>query len=256
MEYYSLIKDIDELEKFVEWLPDLKEYEKFYICLFARKKYDPVLQSTASDKMQLKRDLVNKQDIIQKIKQWEIPVGLYTLKQTPATQQSLALYISPNPRCMIKAQGDLTQRITAAIIKGNYFHNPKAEAISSCQRSKAYNYIVDFDIDTKDIDLNLLKGVLLAHDYRILETRGGYHVLVYPERATASNKEIHLIKQGKKGAFTIEELDARAAKYGNSFPLSWHKKITTLFDVDQTGDQLIPVPGCTQGNYVPKFISI
>jgi len=218
---YEIIKDQQELDKFIEWLPDLKEYEKFYVALFARKKYDKALQSTSSDKMQLKRLLVTKENMVHKIKQLEIEYGLYKLKNTIATQQSLAIYITPNPRCMIKAHNDMLLRTAKAITTGNYFYNLHAEAMSCIQRAKSKSYVVDFDIDTKDVDLGDINYILPYTAYNILETKGGYHILVKPEEAPKNN---------------------------------WYKEIVNKFKCDQIGDQMIPVPGCTQGNFIPKFI--
>lgn len=248
---YQIVKDEAILQNFVEWLPDLQDYQKFYICLFARKKYDKALQSTSSDKMQLKRDIVNKENIIQKLKQWEVEEGLYTLKSTAATQQSLAVYISPNPRDMKKAQGDLVQRLVSAMVKGNFFFNPKAEAISSCQKSKAYNYVVDFDIDSKDVDLLLMQDILPSSAYKILETKGGYHILVYPEKATEFLNKVESLRKDRKlhPRWTSGDLK-------NKFNQNWYNQIKQAYHpyVDQAGDQLIPIPGCTQGNFVPKFL--
>lgn len=228
---YEIIKDKEELNRFIEWLPDLKEYEKFYVALFARKKYDKVLKSTSSDKMQLKRILVNKDNMIHKISQLEIECGLYKLKNTVATQQSLAIYITPNPRCMIKAHNDMLLRTAKAITTGNYFYNLHSEAMSCIQRAKAKSYVVDFDIDSKDVDLTLLNDILPKEAYNILETRGGYHILVNVKKT--SNISFY-------------------RNYGRN----WHKAITDTFTCDQTGDQMIPIPGCTQGNFIPKFINI
>ena len=36
---YKIISDPDALKEFIEWLPELEDNEKFYLSLFARKKY-------------------------------------------------------------------------------------------------------------------------------------------------------------------------------------------------------------------------
>lgn len=238
---YEIIKDLGKLEAFINWLPDLQNHEKFYIALFARKKYDSILQSTSTDKMQLKRILSDKEHMVDKIKQLEIDYGLYKLKNTVATQESLALYITPNPRCMIKAHNDLLLRTAKAITTGNYFYNLHSETMSCIQRSKAKSYIVDFDIDDKEIDISLIKNILIEDCYDILETRGGYHILVNPKKASEVNKQIQ---------------ERKMLGYETKYPFNWHKAITALFKCDQVGDQMIPVPGCTQGNFIPQFVKI
>lgn len=227
---YEIIKNEQLLDDFIAWLPDLKPHEKFYVALFARKKYDPLLQSTSSDKMQLKRFLATKENLKLKIKQLEIDYGLYKLKNTIATQQSLALYITPNPRCMKKAQNQLLINLATAITKGNVFHNLHAEALSCVQKSKSYSYVIDFDIDTKEIDLSKINEIP-KESYNVLETRGGYHILIKP----------HLITQESINGF-------------NKSQKHWYQAIMDTYSVDQAGDQMIPVPGTSQGGFIPKFI--
>ena len=222
---HKIITDESILKDFIDWLPDLESTEKFYVALFARKKYDETLQSTASDKMQLKRLLCNKENIIHKLRQLEIEEGLYLLKDRVATQKSLAVYITPNPRCMVKANKDMLLRLAKAVCNQNFFHNIHAEALSCVQRSKSYAHVVDFDIDDKTIDLNLMKNIMHRDCYEILETRGGYHILVNPVLA------------------------GKIAKSKN-----WYSAIQNTFPCDITGDQMIPIPGCTQGEFTPKFI--
>ena len=222
---HKIITDESILKDFIDWLPDLESTEKFYVALFARKKYDETLQSTASDKMQLKRLLCNKENIIHKLRQLEIEEGLYLLKDRVATQKSLAVYITPNPRCMVKANKDMLLRLAKAVCNQNFFHNIHAEALSCVQRSKSYAHVVDFDIDDKTIDLNLMKDIMHRDCYEILETRGGYHILVNPVLA------------------------GKIAKSKN-----WYSAIQNTFPCDITGDQMIPIPGCTQGEFTPKFI--
>jgi hypothetical protein len=58
----------------------------------------------------------------------------------------------------------------------------------------------------------------------ILQTRGGFHVL-------AELKKIEL-------------------KYKNT----WYNNITKLNKIDVKGNNFIPIPGCTQDGFVPRFI--
>lgn len=222
---HEIIKDGTKLKDFVSWLPDLKPTEKFYVALFARKKYDDSLQTTSSDRTQLKRFLCTKKDLITKLKQLEIDQGGYLLKDRVATQKSLAVYITPNPRCMIKANKSMLIKLAKAVSDQNFFHNLHQEALSCVHRSKSYAYVVDFDIDDKTVDLNLIKDIMHRDCYEILETRGGYHILVNPVLAD------------------------KIAKSKN-----WYSAIQNTFPCDITGDQMIPIPGCTQGEFTPKFI--
>src|SRR5690606_23225658 len=115
----------------------------FYLCLFARKKYDQnAVQS--SDKTQLKRFISDKSRMIEKIRQLEIPVGRYMLKGNPVTQESLVLYINPNPRCMKKATS-LMGRKSWELYQTGTNYNIVAEALSCVQNSKSRACYVDFD---------------------------------------------------------------------------------------------------------------
>jgi len=217
---YAIIHDIDILTGFINNLPELEENEIYYICLFARKKYCQDLVKS-SDKTQLKRFTSNKHRMIDKIKQLQCEVGTYKIKDRVVPQEALVLYINPNPRCMKKATFALMKKSVDIVQNNNKGFNIHAEALSCIQKSKAKSHFVDFDIDTKDIDLSLMKNILPQDCYEILETRGGYHILVKPDVAPKTQ---------------------------------WYKQITETFNVDQTGDQLIPVPGCYQGGFIPRFI--
>lgn len=240
---YQIVKNEQALLDFIEWLPDLEQNETYYLSLFARKKYSPNLIKS-NDKTQLKRFTSNKERMFDKIKQLEIEVGRWKLREMSAPQESLVLYIMPNPRCIHKATRAMGKKCWDLDRSQNF--NLVAEAMSCVQRSKSRACFVDFDIDNKDIDLTKLYNIfpecpMTNPPFDILETRGGYHVLVRPQHATNWIKGHNETCQGFPELKVLE---------------NWHGEITKTFPVDQSADQLTPVPGCTQGGFVPKFITI
>lgn len=225
---YQVVADEGQLEAFIDWLPDLQENEKYYLSLFARKKYsdDPRIKS---DKSQLRRFTADKSRLMSKIRQLEIPVGLWKLNEVEAPQESLALYISINPRCMKTATETMGKRCWDLMKSQNY--NLHAEAMSCIQQSKSRTCYIDFDIDDKSIALDeeWLTKEIGQDSYSIIETRGGFHILVEPEKATAFRKE----------------------QYNDK---NWYQKIQAKYPVDQSGDQLLPVVGTFQGGFMPRFL--
>ena len=99
---YELILDEAQLRDFINWLPDLEADERFYGALFARKKYSDS-SNQKKDKSQLKRFVTTKERLINKIKQLEVKKGTYTFNDIAVDENSLALYINPNPRNLKKA---------------------------------------------------------------------------------------------------------------------------------------------------------
>lgn len=220
--HYQIILDEQKFRQFIEWLPDLEPNEKFYCSLFARKKYCQELIKS-NDKAQLRRFLSDKERLYDKVKQLEVPLGAYRLGDRVAPQESLVLYINPNPRNLIRASYDGIIKLTEMLKYQNQNFNPHAEIMSCIQRSQSRKLYLDFDIDHPEFDLRQLEGRINLDAVDVLQTRGGYHVLV--------------------------RLDRVAEAYQKTF----YRALTEL-DVDQTGDQLLPVAGCTQGGFMPQFV--
>lgn len=222
---YRIIEDENKLIDFINWLPDLKKNEQFYLCLFARSKYD-ISGVLKSDKSQLGRTMATKDRLLDKIKKFEVPLGSYKIKGTDAPQESLALYIHTTPRDMKKASIKTVKMILDNIEKDKH-QNPKSIALNALQTSKSKTFRVDFDFDTTDEKYGAeLKNFVTRVTgnkscFDIVKTRGGYHVLVNPSITT--NK-------------------------------MWYQNLSQNPMVDQSGDLMLPVPGCTQGGFVPKFI--
>ena len=234
---YQVIKDADLLNDFIKWLPELKETEQYYLCLFARSKYCKEITHIKSDKSQLKRFVSTKERMFDKIWQLECPYGAYKQykigkgETVVMPQEALALYISLNPRDLWKASFNSTLKLVTAIRDTNTLMNPHAEVMSEIQKSKGETRYAHFDIDEPDGD-TLRKTISKIPEFvnrdavTLLRTRGGMHVLV----------------------------DVRKIVY--PYKNKWYQSISQLANVDQSGDMMIPVPGCTQGNFIPHFVNI
>lgn len=231
---YEIIKDMALLEDFLGFLPDLEPHEQFYVCLFSRSKYCNSISGIThikTDKQQLKRFTATKENLIQKIQQLECPLGTYYQKQIQIPQESLALYINPNPRDFIKATRNGLIRF-AHLMAEQYNanrYNPHQEIMSEIQKAKSRMVYFDMDIDNVTIDeLPLIKTLvnpcINMDAVSFLQTRGGFHVLV-----------------------KLENIDKQYSK-------TWYNGLASALRIDIKGDCMMPIPGCTQGNFTPKFI--
>ena len=204
-------------------------FDTYYVTLFARKKYANDQSLLKSDKSQLKRFTATKDWLYQKIKQLEVEIGAYTSNGISIPEESLALYISINPRSLIKATKNALIKFANVITEDYNGYNPQALIMSEIQTAKGTNHYFDFDFDY--INVNNLEAKI---DYTkvnkdaltFLETRGGVHLL-----------------------FNYSKLDSQ-------FKKTWYKHLSSLEGCDAKGDNLTPVPGCTQGNFIPKFVTI
>jgi hypothetical protein len=226
---YKIIVDEDRLKSFIDWLPELKKNEAYYVCLFARAKYAPGIV-LSSGQTQLKRFTSNKEHLLSKIKQLECPIGSYTYKGIALPQESLALYINPNPRDLEKATKNALIKFAHLITKPYTGYNPHTEILSEIQVSHSRKPFMDFDFDNIDykdaIDFIKEKNIINLDALTIVKTRGGCHVLV------------------------------EADKIQKQFTKTWYQSIVSMDGVDKSGDGLLPVPGCTQGGFSPYFIKI
>lgn len=224
---YQVITDEAKLIDFINWLPELQPNEKYYLSLFSRLKYAKE-SGLKSDKCQLKRFTSDKARLLSKIKQLEVPLGAYTQRDLVIPQESLALYITVNPRNMFKATVNTMVKLAESIRDNNVLMNPHQEALSEIQKSKGTIHYVDFDIDESNESklANLVKEIkLYINEDAItwLKTRGGLHVLV------------------------------NVSKVSDKYKRTYFKNIANLSQVDQKGDLLIPVVGTFQGGYTPNF---
>lgn len=225
---YQIIKDEKKLREFIDWLPELGESEQYYLCLFARSKYaGGSMVHIKSDKAQMKRITSKKKNMFDKIKQMECEIGAYHQKETEIPQEALALYITVNPRDLWKATFNSLVHLAKCIQTNARTMNPHQEVMSEIQKSCSNKYYLDVDIDNQNpAVIREVCQYINPSCLTILKSRGGYHVLV--------------------------RFDAIEEKYKKT----WYNNIVNLPDVDQRGDNMIPVPGCTQGDFCPSFIPV
>lgn len=219
-ENYKIILDEHELNKFVNWLPELNANEVYYLTLISRKKYGGPVSN-----IQVKNFTAHKNNIISKIKQLQCEVGSYTFRGVPIPPESLALYIMPNPRNLeLSIKKSLIDFINI-ITKSYNNENPTNLILSNIQKSKGSNYFVDFDFDNIDIESiqSKLSDVINLDCVSIVKTKSGFHLLVALQKISSEYKK------------------------------TWYNNIKALSGSDKSGDQLLPIPGCTQGNFIPKI---
>ena len=221
---YSIVRDEAAFRIFIDWLPELQENEKYYLSLFARRKYSAVV---TTDKANLKRFATDKKRMLEKVRQLECAEGTYIAKEVAVPSDALALYISVNPRCAVKASFQTIIALTESLQHDHQDLNPHSEAMTQLHKSPSRKTFVVFDVDRKD---DLSKTISVTREIigeaapTFLETRGGVHVLINASLVDSKHK-------------------------------NWYPELKKQIEPDQTGDLLIPVPGCCQGGFVPRFIN-
>lgn len=226
--HYSVIKDRELLGRFIQWLPELHEHEVFYVALFARKKYCIAIKDIRTDKAQCKRFTAKTSRLAEKIRQLECPLDSYSIKGVTIPQEALALYISVNPRDLHAATKNGLIKFAHLITQGYNGYNPHQEIMSEIHKACSRKVWFDFDFDGVELGTTLeaVSRVLNMDCVRVLKTRSGFHLLV-----------------NLKGI-------------GEEFSKTWYQDMNKLPGVDVRGDNLIPVPGCVQGDFVPHFITV
>ena len=220
---YEIIKDETALREFIEWLPDHSNEECYFYSLFCRVKYADSMRKSGGGNL-LFRGISDKKSLFRKFQQLECPIGAYQKKDEIVPQESLALYINPNPRSLYKASLNTLSSLVDNIKKDHRTASPHKEALSCIQTSPADKVFLDFDVDDKEEGtLQMVREILDGISPEIIETRGGYHVLV-------RHKDIPNI------------LDKNG----------WHNRMARISDT--YGDVMVPVIGSHHGGFIPKFV--
>ena len=228
--YYKVVLDEQKLDSFIASLPELLEHEVWYVCLFGRHKYDPSFPNTRDSGQLVRITAGDKIELKSKIRRMEVPLGSYVRDNVVATNECLAAYIAVNPRSLIRANKAMLIELATRVADGNLNFSPMSLSTTCIHRAVDRKFYVDFDFDFGEkgeagFDMQKLKEALPSPDmYRILRTRGGFHILV------------ELAK--------VRELKTK-----------WHPILASIEGCDVKGSNtLTPIPGCTQGGFTPYFM--
>lgn len=230
MANYQIVTDEKTLDDFIETLPNTTENEVFYLCLFGRHKYCSTWKN-AKDHNQLARFLARKNQIKEKIRRLECPLGSFTRDGVPAPQECLALYVGLNPRSLARANRNLLVELAKRVADGQTGFNPVTLAHTEVHKAVGQKKYISFDIDgTPPEDIQRcdekIKRIIPVDSYRLLITKGGFHIIV----------ELDKVKEVKT---------------------PWYKELSAFTGCDVKGtDKLTPVPGCYQGGFAPYFMEL
>ena len=257
MEFYNLVREPEEVKKFLKFLPEHLKNECLTVALFFRKKYvrdNPeyshlslsnddgcwdrtIVSSTLRDK---ETDFLAK--VFRSILRYNCPIGAYVdRKEQPIPEGAISLYMSINPRCAIKGAKELMNELTRDCFLPSSSETPfvgnlVSRAKTKVQKNVSRKLIADIDIDVKDETiLNRFRDLVSLWDSEVcaIETRGGYHVLCDIQKMSRENPKWFV--------------DIK--KYADEFRDKDGKEL-----VEFKTDTLSPIPGTLQGNHLVKLI--
>lgn len=238
--------DLDHLDPFIEFLPDLQYDEVYFLSLSARNKYlseaDRLVYALGRTEMFSREVAYDKPGIKYALKKMAASL-LYkrTRGGYEIPKQALVCYINVNPSSMIAAYHDFTERMSKLYYETMQAHirdqSPEYTAfkrmprmlMNSIQRNTARRVLVDVDVDTKDLEvLGGLRRWLGSHGiaFGTVWTQGGYHLLL---RKDSLPKKLNL----------GQHLSALAVETG--------KEIV----INKNG--MVPLPGTRQADVLVEF---
>lgn len=211
-----------------------KEEQIFLLFLSARKKYCPDIVNTGCFKRVIVKYKNNEKNSVRKLfnvlKQYEIPLNYYFDKNNNSIpQESLVAYASLNPRNAIHATQELSKDILdKAFSHDTHFFSTIDQKFKNNLQKHPIKQFVGIDLDTKDETIyNQLVNDLLSiiNIFSIIETKGGYHIIIDKNNINNINGQII------------------------------YKKLKEKYkDIDQISNDLFsPIPGTLQGGFQVKF---
>jgi hypothetical protein len=275
---YNFIHDEQELKRFhTEIMPELKEFEVFFLSLSCRKKY---LTTEEREKYHITRaemfdrKLIRTNDysrLARSVHKYEVAEGGYMTKNNlPVPQHCMTIYLNINPSNSLKALKEFNGKIVDwqyEITSGNKdafskkFNKLDVELMNCYQRNRGTKHWIDIDFDVPE-DFNapeIMSNFLKSKEnlvYYWIKTKSGYHLLI--NRNTLDFNPEDICKEG------ISELwlywSNRAVENNALYPIEERgnnvyvggSAITNEIIINK--NEMIPLPGTLQGGYPVRVL--
>lgn len=218
MSRYQVIADLQRLQDFIDFLPDEKHDEVYFMSLMARCK-SGVLPKVKNSEIYGTKRAVKKNNIIRCLREYEIPIGGYTRDGIEIQQDHLSPYITINPRSLSSASKKVCTELTSRLINDKHdFIDPISFSMRMVHKSIGTKHFLDFDFDGLNIT-DMYDKITNIPIRKILITSGGFHIICDSHAVGSMYNDI--VKLG---------CDVHGAA------------------------GMIPIPGCFQRGFIPVLI--
>ncbi|MCK5606953.1 hypothetical protein KAR91_33935 [Candidatus Pacearchaeota archaeon] len=255
---YNFLHDESELQKFhLEIMPELKEFEVFFLSLSCRKKY---LTAEEREKYHITRaemfdrKLIRTNEysrLLRSVHKYETEEGGYMTKNNlPVPQHCMTIYLNINPSNSLKALKEFNGKIVDwqyEITSGNKeyftkkFNKMDIELMNCYQRNRGTKHWIDIDFDVpKDFNAPELLSKEIKEsgvNFFWISTKSGYHLLL--DRNTLSYDPNRICKRG------LSELSSYLVDL---------KDIDKSYEIIINKNEMIPLPGTLQGGYPVRVL--
>lgn len=219
---HNFIYDEEQIKRFATLIDT--EHNLHQLFVSARPKYITDEEKIRNRHMSSRTSLnLTPEEFVRLVRKYEIPVGGYDDHGKVYPDNCLVIYCTTNGRDGHRAGKKLIEDLVAGAFEGKdaYIFNHLHSRVDSCLGvAKSKTKLVTIDIDEKEqwIEVKKFLDESSVIPAAVIETRGGYHVLITAE--DAGKCRIH-------------------KKYGD--------KITI-------GDTFCPVPGTIQAGWPVRFV--
>lgn len=224
---YKVVADPLELEKFIEYLPDTSAGEKYYVSLLTRGKYSYNIKDKNKNGVLQTFYNCTKENLENHIRRFEVPHGCYRYKGQPVDPSTLCVYMCVNPYSSKHLNKKVLSELARLNVHDELDTDLRKILASSASKATSFCNILTIDVDEKYCEEQhgkIIHEVIGYRDaYKILLTRGGFHILVNMGDSKLTKNFMAILK--------------------------------TRIKCDVTGESCLnPVPGCFQGDYVPRIM--